>query len=383
MFVRREFDWLKHQFREYDLVYLDPLVCDPALRKSYSSRWTFWRSGKKSIESFLGRLIKSLGIRPEDTYPSYFLEYKGFGTRFRSDRILQRHVARVINQHLDEVTTRHYHSAASLQGQKASLEKIADRLQGESLIIVDAMLSTRAGAPEEIQQVVQAPVQHLDNSMRSIECMFTDSPGPLLTLCDPVIGLMVDEHVFYNWTGAFRTILSVGWYPFARTVGLYSTSPGGHPFINVIAILMRPYPSLDEVLEPSRGKPARCSLPGMLEYLLENSLEPEIERLKNERQKSKKTVPASAGTSAVTSKRVYDRDEQFLSPVYLFLLFCQLNRTSWQGLRARANYAYQVLQTYLERLELLGKCLEDLGIESQIPPQETGVRELLPEPEPH
>jgi len=390
MFVRREFEWLKRRFREYDLVYLDPLVCNPALRKSGLSRWAFWRSSEeKAIASFLGQLIETLGITPKDASPSSFLEDKGLGTRFKSDRILQRRAAHVINQYLakDELEARHHYIIASLQRQKTSLEKIADRPNGDSLIIVDAMFATRAKAPEEIQRAVQAPVQYQDNSARTIECVLTDSPGPLLTLHDPVIGLRVDGHAFYNWTEAFNTILSAGWYPFARAVGLYATSPGGHPFIKVIAILMRPYPSLDEVLAPPLGESPRCCLPGMLEYVLENSLNPEIDKLQDEKKKEgrgtkRKTRATSAGTGAVTSlKRVYDRDEQFLFPVYLFQLCCQLNRTSYLGLQVRANRAYQVLRLYLERLKVLGECLKNLEIESQIVSQETDVRKLLPEPE--
>lgn len=366
MFARREFDWLNHLFqeREYDLIYLDPLVCSFALYKTEFSLWTQPRPEKRAIESFLGRLVKTLGIKPEDASPPSFLETKGFGTKFKSNRALQRRVARVINQHLNEVATRHYHSIVSLQRQKAPLENIADRPQGESLIIVDAMLSTRAGAPEAIQQVVQAPGQYLDNSMRSIECMLTDDPSPVLTLCDPVIGLMVDEIAFYNWTEAFNIILSAGWYSFARTVGLYSTIPGGPPYINAIAILMRPYPSLNEVLTHRQGKPQRCCLPGMLEHVLEKSLKPEIEKLK---------------TSGIAPIKVYDRDKEFLSPVYVFKFFCQLHRTSCQGLQARANPTYQVLKTYLEHLRVLGECLKGLNIESQILSQETDISKFLPE----
>lgn len=379
LFARREFAWLKCRFREYDLVYLDPLVCDPTLRsKSWLSRCAFWRSEERAITSFLGQLIETLGITPKDASPSSFLEGKGFGTRFKSDRILQRHATRAIDQHLarDEFEARHHYIIASLQRQKSSLEKIADRPNGDSLIIVDAMFATRAKTPEEIQRAVQAPVQYQDNSTRTIECMLTDIPAPLLTLHDSVIGLRVDGHAFYNWTEDFTTILAADWYPFARAVGLCATSPGGHPFINVIALLMRSYPSLDQVLAPPLGESPRCCLPGMLEYIMRNSLDPEIEQLQ------KKVAAAGAGTSAVTSlKRVYDRDEQFSFPVYLFQLCCQLNGVSWRGLQARASRAYHVFNTYLEHLEDLGKCLEDLGIESLIISQETDIEKLLPEPE--
>ncbi len=366
MFARREFDWLNHRFQEseYDLIYLDPLVCSLAQYKTEFSPWIHQRPEEQARESFIGRLIETLGIKSGDNSSPAFLETKGFGTRLKGDRALQRRVAHVINQHLNEIATRHYHSVVSLQKQKARLENMADRSRGGSLIIVDAMFSNRAGAPEEIQQVVQSPVQYLDNSMRNTECMLTDSLGPALTLCDPVIGLMVDEIAFYNWTEAFNIILSAGWYPFARTVGLYATVPGGPPFINVIAILMRPYPSFHEVLTPPQGKPKRCCLPGTLEHVLEKSLEPEIKRLQ---------------TGGITPTKVYDRDKEFLSPVYVFKFFYQLNRMSCQGLQTRANHAYQVLKTYLERLRVLGECLKGLNMESQILSLETDVQKFLPE----
>lgn len=380
MLAHPELDWLSQRFLEYDLVYLDPLVGDLSLHRPWLSQWLVWRSEEKAIASFLGRLIETLGIRPEDASPSSFLGREGFGARFRSDRTLQRRVARVINEHLTEVKTRHHSDVASLQERKVSLcENIADRAEGGSLIVVDGMFATRAKAPEEIQRSIQAPVQYQDNSTRGIECMMADSPARLIALSDPVIGLMVSRRAFYYWTEAFTAILSAGWYPWSRAVGLYETIPGGHAFVNVIAILMRPYPSLDEVLVALPGEDSRCSLPGTLQHILENLLNPEIENLQAAKRKA---GIADTGTRAATSlKPVYDRDKEFLVPVYLFQLCCQLNRVSSLGLQVRANRAYQVLLAYLDRLKVVATSLKDLGIVSQILYQETNVRELLPEPE--
>jgi len=381
MLVRREFEWLDRRFRDYDLVYLDPIVCDPALRKSWLSRWFSWRSEDRAAGSFLYRLIQTLELRSEDASPSFFLEKEGLGTRFKSDRIMQRCVAGVVNKHLAEVKARHYTSVASLERDKRSVEKIVDKPRGNSLIIVDAMFSSRAKVPEEIQWTVQCPAQYTDKSIRSVEAILSDSPAPLLTLHDPVIGLMVDNQAFYNWTEAFTTILAARWYPFARTVGLYATSPGGPPFIKVIAILMRPYPSLNEVLSPWPGEPARCSLSGMLEYVLKSALEPEIERLQRLQDEKDKAATTDPGAAVPPfSKIPYERDKQFLSPVRLFQLCCQLNRVSCQGLQAKAPRPYQVLRAYVERLEVLRQCLRDLGIQSQIVSHETDIGRLLPEP---
>jgi hypothetical protein len=366
MFERQEYIWLKYRFRGYDLVYLDPLVCHPALRQSWLSQRAFRRPEDKGIGPFLSRLTDTLSIRPEDTSPSSFLEEKGLGTRFKSDRIAQRHVASAVNQHLAEVQARHYRSAEYLQRQKSHLDaKVADRPNGNSLVIVDAMFGSRTRVPEEILRADQVPIQYHADSTRRIECILTDSPAPAVTLLDPVIGLMVDQYAFYNWTEVFTNILAAGWYPFTRMVGLYTTSPGGQPFVNVIAILMRSYPSLDELLTPPLGWRPEYSLPGMLDLVL-RTLDTEIKEL----QQAKKA-----------NTRFYDKDKWFLFPVYVFQLCCQLHSISWRGLKDRARRAYHAFITYLEHLEDLGKCLEDLGIESLITSQETDIKKLLPEPE--
>lgn len=378
MFECPEYEWLKRRFGEYDLVYLDPLICDPTLSQSWLSQRAFWHSEKKALASFLGRLTETLSIRPEEASPSSFMEEKGFGTRFKSDRIAQRHVAQVINQFLAKVEARRYRSVDLLRREKSSLfAKIADRPKGESLIIVDAMFATRASAPEELIRTIEAPVQLQNSSVRTIECVLSDSPGPLLTLRDPVIGLMVNRHAFYNWTAAFNTILYAGWYPFARTVGLYTTLPGGHPFVNVIAILVRTFPSLEEVLRPPPTElPMEC-FPEALDYHLKNSLAPEIQEL------GSKAGAAGIGTTPSTSlDTVYDKDEWFLSPICAFQLCCKLNIVTWQGLLARASRAYDVFNRYLQGVEALGKCLSALGMDSRIISQETDLKELLPEPEP-
>ncbi len=387
MFARPEFLWLTRRFREYDLVYLDPLVCHQSLRQSGSSRWAFSRTQAHSAEDLLSQLRGILGIASEDASPSSFLEDTGVGTMLKRDRPVQRFIATIINRHLSTMSAidgRYCNGIRTLHEQRSSLDSVADRLHSDSLILVDAMLAMGTGVPADIRKAAQAAVQYEGDPRRSMECMLTDIPAPLLTLCDPSIGMMVDRHSFYNYSEPLNTVISAGWYPFTRTLGLYATSPGKPAFINVIAILIRRFPSLDELLVSLPGEPKRCSLPGMLEHVRIKWLEPEIEAVearasgaatrrktkkakkKRKGKKSHQATNASAGTIPAGSKRCYEKDELFLSPLHLFQICCQLSGASWQGLEARATPAYQVLNRYVECLEVLGKHLRDLGVPTQI-----------------
>jgi hypothetical protein len=360
------------------------MVCDPALRQPLLSRSSFWRpKEEKATAYFLGQLIKTLGIKPGDVYPSSFLSKKGFGTRLNGDRGLQRRVAQIINQYQFELENqtviqvqRYYPAVASLQEAKLSLEEIADKPNGDSLVIVDAMIVGRTVAPLERQSMFETHTRYQGNCIRTIEYMLADSPGYLLTLKDPVIGLMVDRQSVSHCTEAFNAILAAGWYPYTRVAGLYATVPGGHSFVNVIAILVRSYPSLEEILVPM-GELPECCLPGMLEQLL-TRLDQEIKTLQEEKSKA---TNIGDGTSAATSiPKVYEKDAEFLYPGYLFKLFCELNKVSWQELQAQERRLLYILKAYMQRLLELGKYLKDLGRESLIIDLMTNIERLLPGP---
>jgi hypothetical protein len=387
MYANEKFDRLCSLFRvrEYDLVYLDPMICDPLLRQQVLPQLSLRRpKGERMIALSMNQLAGTLGLRSGDIYSTSAVDNKGFGARIRGNRDLQRRLAQIINQLKAELekqpqakgeVQRYYPKVEYLQSGRSSLEKIADRPDSNSIIIADAMVIKEDAAPVEIRSLVETPARYLGNCIRNIEFVLADKPGPMIKLYHPVIGLMVDWQAASDWTEALDAILKAGWYPYARVVGRYATLPGKLPYVDVIAIMLCPLPSLDEMIGPPSGKvPAYC-LRGVLEQLLPE-LDQEIKSLQEEKSKATK---ADTGTGAIAYiPRVYERDAEFLYPGYLFKLCCELNGVNWQGLQDRASHICHILNAYTQRLIELGKHLTDLGIQSLIVDLKIDSRKFLP-----
>ena len=64
---------------------------------------------------------------------------------------------------------------------------------------------------------------------------------------DPPVALLVDKRAFYHRTAPFAEVLRERWYPKARVIGLYKTASGSRPYVDVVAILVRPVPDLREL----------------------------------------------------------------------------------------------------------------------------------------
>ena len=192
---------------------------------------------------------------------------------------------------------------------------------------------------------------------RTIESLLSDCPGALMTLHDPVIGLMVDQYALDHWTeGLLFTLSSVEWHPYARVIGLYSTAIGSHPYLDVVAILLRPYPPLDEVLAAPSQETVECGFAGMLELTLNKRLLPQLDELKRTRlTPGGKIDQADSGSASKVAAsddasdgegedgeeqpakptstpdrnsqtRSYEHDVEMLYPICLFQVCCQFNR---------------------------------------------------------
>jgi hypothetical protein len=184
------------------------------------------------------------------------------------------------------------------------------------------------------------------------------------------------------------------WYPFTRTIGFYRTSSSGLPFVDVIAILTRPFPSFYEVLAslPESEQPWGLSLPEAFEYIGEHLLAPEVQRLQGlvpTPPNAAPTPPTAAPTppsaapapasAAPAPAKVYDKDEQFLDPIHFFRLCCQLNRIGWQDLKIRLQQVARIFENYLKSIRQLQGLLATLDIESRILSQETDPVKLVPD----
>jgi hypothetical protein len=351
-------------FGHYNLVYLDPMVCELTSHEPWFSRLISWRQEveKGSAAGLLRQITEALETDSGRENLSSFLNKGRLGPTPRAERSLQKRVMDVIDRHLSEPKRHHYSSVESWQKDKVHLKDVADKAEGASLIIVDGMFTRRVNAPDETRRSLDTrfPEEH-SQQRRSFEGILTDCPPPLVTLNEPAIGLMVDRVAFYYRVGAVLT--RSDWYPFTRTVGLYETSQDGQGFVDVIAILAGPHPTMDEVLAPSSpGRP--WSLLDHLTRVQKDALDKEISEL---------------AKAASAPEKLYAKDGQFLNPIYMFLICCRLNGVDWTALQMRAPYAAHVFGEYMERLKELRSLLNELKMVSRIISQETDVAKLLPE----
>ena len=346
--LHRELTWLEDSLRPYRLIYLDSLICQPDFAKS--GRLTFPWSRPKSGEA---ALIKAMvtSLKHETLDAARYLDDKGVGAKVKADRALQTRLSTAINDATHGVRRR-YSSAAMLSTQRAPLEKIADRPFNESLIMVDAMLVARNRMPHKISATA-AFADTTFSGERRVECALTDQAPDLLTLRDALIGVVVDSQSFYAWHDEFTQIISTeaGWYPFVRTIGLYSTSPGGRPLINALALLVRPCPTPDEFL-------SNRTVGGKVESFVRtfNRLQEEVKKLHDEA--SKRTAASSPAKPSTIAYHTY-RD--YLLPVQFFALLCRLNRLNAESLRRHSIAVYTALDNYLMSLQGLAEFLDAQG----------------------
>jgi hypothetical protein len=250
--------------------------------------------------------------------------------------------------------------------------------------------------------------------------MLADVPSQLLTLHHPVLPLVTDKQTHSSLWQELALLLEVGWYPYVRAIGLHRTLPGGRPYLDVLALLMRPCPSLSEALE-MQGDERKKSLVGALQTVQEDSLEQEIERLRAvvppkaapssektpdvppENATPKESAPETKAPEPETGEQpstaasheadAYkpefylgisegeDRDTpnlRYLSPVLMFQLCCKMNHVSGLGLLRREPLAYRALQHYLDRLEELRQILGKLDAKHELMPLPASVDLLLP-----
>jgi len=267
----RDWHWLARQFREYELVYLDPLVCDVLTTESWQERIipSAFQTPATPENTFIKHLTEALaGSSRKDLESS--LKRGRLGTSPEAERTLQKKVAQVVEQYFPWQRS---YMVASLQREKKNARDWADKTSAESLVLVEGMFARRASAPEPLRNSMDAWYPDDENRhRRSVEGVMLEIPVPTTTFSEPFIGLMVDSTAFYQ--RASIALMRQEWYPFVRVLGLYATNRNGHPFVNVLGILARPHPTLDEILKPNPGERPLHSLPGMLGYSKKFLLDP-------------------------------------------------------------------------------------------------------------
>jgi hypothetical protein len=344
---------------EYEIIYLDPLVCSvskPPLVAVGGS------AADKAAESLQRDFLNALQVRHEDAKDYWGTD--GYGTRFQRNPKLQQRINEIFRSLPDALKEkRYFHSVSELLRHVPELLNSDRCAKNGCFVVVDAILATRVMAPHEIDQTLEHADVVTDESERDVTLLLADHPLPLLTLEDARIGVRADSQ--WQLTPRLNTILTTGWYPYARAVGMLSRMPAGHAYIDLLAPLVRPYPTLDTVLPVTSLTIGDNGHHSILEYVLHESLTPEIESFQ---------PPTSEW-------KVYDRDKEFLEPLHRFHLCCQLNRVGSKSLRTRAPLSYQTLNAYLGELKRLRELLKQNEIASLILDQDTNIETFLAEPE--
>ena len=235
--------------KNYDLLYVDPLICDPALNLPRLAEYAFWQHDEKNVVHFLRRFLKGLDVG-STTVASY---ERDLAKKIQADRELQKKVAHIVDEERHPLNGHYYCDVDSLLVSKRQHSRPHDESRLNSLVVVDGAFFHSPGDNGQGSQHISPPMQEMihaapkrqGNSMRTARGALVDRMIPLLTLPSSLVGLIVSERTFYRWNETFTAVLSAGWYPLSRVVGFYID--GGIPLIEVLAILLRPYPSLCEL----------------------------------------------------------------------------------------------------------------------------------------
>lgn len=255
--IPRDLTWIEGHFDSFNVVYVDSLICQVGANLPWKARFAV--AGLTPAQRFVTQLRATLGMKPPLTSAATYLDPQGSGTRLKSSRSLQLAVSRMINEGMQTA------ASPSLIPQFASVQDLLSKrktlsppdFQEGKLCAVTAVFSTLARIPPHMKDTT---LYGPESETYSFECILADQQPNLLNLLDQPLWLNLDHRAFYNWTHDLTQILSVGWYPFTNVVGLLTTSSGGQPYMRVLAILMKPYPHMGQVLDVSSPAAARESL---------------------------------------------------------------------------------------------------------------------------
>lgn len=369
-------EWLNRRTHEYNLEYLDPLICDDEISQFARVNLTWLDPHVRGAGTFLRDLRNVAYDKAAAGTPANYLDDKGVGTKVKTDRSLQRKISETVNRHCETGNLRYFATLDAMKGQKQELHTAADKDPADSLIIMDTMFATRAYLPAEITQTIDIPPRRRNGSVRSLQGALTDLPGYLATMGNQIVPLLMDERVVNRWTIGFDTLMSGGWYPAVRIVGLCRTRTCGHSYIDVIALLARPWPTLDELVAGGSSTASDPDLPQILDNVRARFIAPILADLT---EQSPGTVPPSASSPAADKRLEFTSYKELLVPLLFFQVFGYLNGVSAKTLRTRAHRAYKALVDYIKALKELEPYLDEQSQELRVI---VDIDRLLPEP-PH
>ncbi len=185
-------NWLKDCSPDYDLMYLDPLVC----RIASGNNWgryvparirRFFRSEDVSYA-----FKQNLSYGNPDKSSANFLERDGIGTLVKSDRSLQKAIAGTIGQYSNGSFSSEMSPTSGRQKHGRSLAAKGDKGNPESLITVDSMFATPARLPRDVTITLDVPTERRSGSVRRLFGVLVHEAAPLVTIEDNSIPIMAD-----------------------------------------------------------------------------------------------------------------------------------------------------------------------------------------------
>lgn len=344
-----QWDWLHELFGSYDLYYLDPwIVKDTAFPKpkahsSFRQRLKFWQTPKPAwftqdvhqLETLLSQIRKLLDFDGKDRDLSQFFE-GGLQNKLARDRAKQREVVTLFleawtNKEINRL--RKFENVNDLSEGNARIKDFANRNTVDALVFVDGMINrTQPDETNEQFQTVVVPQTVVDRYYRSVRFFIADRPWVLMGLDEHAVGLVVDQKALLKSypndarvDGPVDPVGPANWYPFARVIGFWRVANGGRPYIDVIAILIKMYPTLDQVFRPRAG--------GKRKFVKM------IEDARDLAEQIKASLGAGARHEAI-------HDYSLAYPYLLAYLGCGLNHAKWDKFLQRSKELNTIFLQY-------------------------------------
>ncbi len=209
---------------------------------------------------------------------------------------------------------------------------LPNRNVAESLVVIDGVLSTvDSEIRSDLYHSVMVSPEMVDRRKRVVRFCISNLPWPLISLEGRRIGLMIDSkgaHQAYAGD-AGNPMARDGWYPFAKIFGYWRTERGGRKYIDTLAILIKAWPTMDQILAAKTG--------GHRKF---------ITMLNNAR-----TAIGNA-RSTFDSSGMYEgrQDNAILYPVLLANLCCNLNNMDCPDFREYAPGLHEAFDSYWKDL---------------------------------
>jgi hypothetical protein len=201
---------------------------------------------------------------------------------------------------------------------------------------------------------VSVKQRYEDRYTRAVRFSLAERPGQLLAMDNWRIGLMVDQKglektypISFDGEDSVNAVALNGWYPFAKAIGFWRTDRGGRPFVDVLAILIKAFPSLDEILRQRAALDQTCF----------------AQMLQNGKAKVDKT------RQDLLSKPRYDpkEDYELVYPYFLATLCCRLNKCGWDKFETGERELYNFYKQYWQALVDLAKEIQAKKLPSCLP----------------